>query len=158
MVDFDKYEAILCPICGKYYFSDLVDEDLEDSDQPQCRYCGWINDITQHEDHSAIGLNDISLNDFKIKYDAIVSDNPSYMFKPFDEETKPHLCPVCKKYTFKDENSFDICPNCGWEDDSLMESEPDKWAGSSNDLCLNDYILRYEELLSKDPKYKWKNK
>ena len=29
-------------------------------------------------------------------------------------------CPVCGKYEFPEENSFDICPICGWENDGVQ--------------------------------------
>ena len=158
MVDFNNYQPMLCPVCGKFYFSELTDEDIVEEKQPQCRFCGWINDASQVEDFEAVGLNELSLKDYKANYEKIIADNPTYEFKPFIDEEKPHVCPVCKKYSFGDENSFDICPVCGWEDDALMESNPNDWAGTSNDLCLYDYIERYNELVSKNPNYKWKNK
>ena len=29
-------------------------------------------------------------------------------------------CPVCGKYKFEEENDFDICPYCMWENDGLQ--------------------------------------
>lgn len=36
--------------------------------------------------------------------------------EPAGKNTK-HLCPICGKYEFPDENSFCVCPVCNLEDD-----------------------------------------
>ena len=43
-----------------------------------------------------------------------------------------HMCPVCGKYRFTGYGSFDICKFCGWEDDDLMEDNPD-YSGGANE-------------------------
>lgn len=55
----------------------------------------------------------------------------------------PHKCPVCQKHTFKEWNSYDVCPECGWEDDSMQEVEPDDDVGA-NMMSLNEYKAKYE--------------
>ncbi len=44
-----------------------------------------------------------------------------------------HICPVCGQYDFEDFDTYDACPVCGWQDDSLQEDEPD-YAGGANKL------------------------
>ena len=55
----------------------------------------------------------------------------------------PHKCPICGKHEFPSWNSYDICPECGWEDDSKQELTPDDDLGA-NCLSLNDYKADYE--------------
>ncbi|NEZ02175.1 hypothetical protein G4D62_23195 [Bacillus shackletonii] len=50
---------------------------------------------------------------------------------------KKYTCPCCGYKTFDEEPSgtFDICDNCKWEDDNVMNENPDYWGGA-NGVCL----------------------
>ena len=55
---------------------------------------------------------------------------------------KGQICPVCGKYTFIEDDNFEICPVCGWEDDGLQREDPD-YDGGANHLSLNQYREQY---------------
>lgn len=55
-----------------------------------------------------------------------------------------HLCPVCEQYTFSDEDSYEICPVCDWEDDSLQLKNPD-FEGGANIMSLKQAKKEWEE-------------
>ena len=139
------YQPMECPVCGRFYFSEPEEED--DTGSLQCAKCGWLYDYEQAVDHDLrTGKNTQSVNEYKKWYQKKLAEDPEYDFS--DEHCpsiEQHLCPVCGKHQFKDRDSFEICPICGWQDDGLMEDEPDRWAGSSNDLCLNDFRKRYRK-------------
>ena len=143
------YQPMECPVCGKFYFSELQEGD--DASHLQCSKCGWLYDYEQAANPDLKqGNNAQSVNEYRAWYEKMTAENPEYDYS--DEHcppAEPHQCPVCGKHMFKDRDSFDICPVCGWLDDGLMEDEADRWAGSSNDLCLNDFRKRY--LQSQNP-------
>ena len=57
-------------------------------------------------------------------------------------ETK-HKCPVCGKHEFSGLDSYEICPECGWEDEKFQENHPDEDIGA-NEMSLNEYKAAYE--------------
>ncbi|MCM1059071.1 MAG: hypothetical protein NC452_02130 [Eubacterium sp.] len=60
-----------------------------------------------------------------------------------ETEKTPHKCPICGKTEFPETGSFDICTECGWEDDMIQTEEPDEEAGA-NMMSLNEYKTAYE--------------
>ncbi len=138
-----NYQPMECPVCGKFFFSELQEGD--DINLLQCAKCGWRYDYEQaFNSDLKDGANAKSVNEFRQWYQKMMVQNPQYDYADEHYPPKePHQCPVCGKHMFKDRDSFDICPICGWIDDGLMEDEPDCWAGSSNELSLNDFRKRY---------------
>lgn len=137
------YQPMECPVCGKFFFSDLPEGD--DITRLKCSKCGWRYDYSQAANPDLRhGKNAKSVNEYRQWYQRMIADDLDYDYS--EEHCLPkelHQCPVCGKHQFKERDSFDICPICGWVDDGLMEDEPDRWAGNSNDLCLNDFRKRF---------------
>lgn len=52
-------------------------------------------------------------------------------------------CPVCGKYEFEEENDFDICPYCDWENDRYELKHPDS-GGGANGISLNQARKNYK--------------
>lgn len=46
------------------------------------------------------------------------------------------ICPVCGKHHFEEEDFYEICPVCGWEDDGIQRDDPD-YTGGANKMSLN---------------------
>lgn len=65
-----------------------------------------------------------------------------------------HLCPVCGKTMFPEENSADICPHCGWEDDFDAENSPCE-ESMSNGASLHRFRVVYREKCAQNPQYRW---
>ncbi len=72
------------------------------------------------------------------------------------EFREPHKCPVCGEYEFSQQGSYEICDVCGWEDDSLQETDPDY--GGANWETLKGYKALYKagkHNESNDVKFAW---
>ncbi len=164
----ETYTEMLCPVCGKFYFSSL-ESDTDDlgyfsllsdkiavsEDIPTCHQCGWKYDAFQHNNpESSYGENGISLIDYRRKYSEIINENPDYSYLESQYTPEKHRCPVCGQHVFPDVASFEICPVCGWEDDPIMEDNPD-FEGGANDLSLKEYKNRYYKMKEENPEYCW---
>lgn len=53
--------------------------------------------------------------------------------------TKRFRCPVCGKYEFKFEGSFETCPICDWINDPLYDFRGANW------MTLEEYKAEYEK-------------
>ncbi len=47
------------------------------------------------------------------------------------------VCPVCGKYTFEEDDNFEICPICNWQDDGVQRDDPN-YAGGANKMSLKE--------------------
>jgi uncharacterized Zn finger protein (UPF0148 family) len=52
-------------------------------------------------------------------------------------------CPVCGKYTFEEDDNFEVCPVCGWEDDGVERDDPD-YNGGANHMSVNEAKEAYK--------------
>jgi len=55
-------------------------------------------------------------------------------------------CPCCGNYTLEEEenNEWNICPVCFWENDKFQLENPD-YAGGANKISLNESKENYKE-------------
>ena len=59
------------------------------------------------------------------------------------KEGESYICPVCGKYTFEHAGEYDICPECGWEEDVLQLYDPDE-EDCANHMSLNQAREAYK--------------
>lgn len=52
-----------------------------------------------------------------------------------------HPCPVCGRTVFREYDSYEICPFCGWEDNAFQEAHPYTGGGPNASLhsCRRSY-------------------
>lgn len=152
-----QIKPMLCPICGKFYFSELSEDEIDDGETPnttQCSKCGWFYDLEQVANPDLKNeSNKMSLNQYKEWYKQKIKENPKWeYYLDFVGKPEPHVCPVCGEYTFKSILSYDICPICGWEDYGF-ENDPDNKPNSSM-MSLNERKKWFEEQRKLNPKFK----
>jgi len=81
---------IICPVCGKYSFSEECDYDI-------CKFCGWENDGCSESG----GANGLSLKDYRTRYEMYLAAYPEYVWKntPFLELTEKDKCLYYHKFS-----------------------------------------------------------
>lgn len=52
-------------------------------------------------------------------------------------ENQLHPCPCCGQSTIEESGNYEICPVCGWEDDSVQADDPE-FSGGANILSLKE--------------------
>lgn len=52
-------------------------------------------------------------------------------------------CPVCGEYEFEEDDDFDVCEICGWENDGIQNDDPD-YDGGANSMSLNEFRAAWE--------------
>ncbi|MER7847401.1 CPCC family cysteine-rich protein [Kitasatospora sp. NPDC096077] len=58
----------------------------------------------------------------------------------------PYACPCCKLLTLDARCDWEICPECGWEDDGQDDLNADEvWGGPNGSESLTDARLRYSK-------------
>ena len=151
-----KYKKMMCPVCGEFEFVPPTKDlpflkEMFKNGQINCSVCGWIYDFDQAENHDLKdGFNEMSVNEYREWFKQKRDENPDYNY--LDEnipEPVPHKCPICGEYEFEDENSYDICPVCGWNDDGWLD-EP-----LGNKHNAEESIKIFKEKRKKDPNYRW---
>lgn len=74
--------------------------------------------------------------------------------RPRREDGGPYQCPCCRLMTLETSASFEICSECGWEDDGQDDATADEvWGGPNGLLSLTQARGEYAAYIaeSDDP-------
>ncbi len=155
-----QIKPMLCPVCGRFYFTELNEYELANGETPnevQCSRCGWYYDLEQVADPNLKNQsNEMSLNEYKEWYKQKIKEKKNWTYYIENMPPKvPFKCPVCGEYVFKDYQDFTYCPVCGFENNGF-DDRPDERIG---DYCmtLNERKKWFSEQRKLNPKFKWKN-
>ncbi|MEU1520230.1 CPCC family cysteine-rich protein [Streptomyces sp. NPDC005811] len=63
----------------------------------------------------------------------------------------PYACPCCRLLTLDARCAWEICPECGWEDDGQDDLNADEvWGGPNGSESLTAARLRYADYAARD--------
>ena len=84
---------------------------------------------------------------------------------PEDMKSKPfyvlplkiylHKCPVCDKRSLVWRGMFEICEECGWEDEGIDDPDEEPSFGPNGDYTIRQYREIYHKLKEMDSNYRW---
>ena len=63
-------------------------------------------------------------------------------------------CPVCGQRTLTDRGAFEICDECGWEDEGI-DGDDEQSFGPNDDYTIKEYREEYLQLKAENPEYTW---
>ena len=66
-----------------------------------------------------------------------------------------HRCPVCGHRTLRYRNQYEICIECGWEDEPVFDFMGMDDYSSANGGSLKEYREDYLKSKANDPEYNW---
>ena len=67
-----------------------------------------------------------------------------------------HKCPVCGRRSLQYRHYYDICPECGWEDDGVFSFLGVEDYSSANGCSLTEYREDYLQKKANGPSYTWR--
>ena len=64
-------------------------------------------------------------------------------------------CPVCGHRMLTRRGAFEICGECGWEDEGIDDEDKEPSFGANGDYTSRTYREEYLQLKAENPDYKW---
>ncbi len=66
-----------------------------------------------------------------------------------------YRCPICGRRTLETRNRYDICDECGWEDEPWMEESIYDASSANHGFSMAEYRERYLHKKAGNPNYTW---
>ncbi len=98
-------DTIVCPVCGKHMFAEKNDYDI-------CPFCGWENESNFD---FLVGVNGLTLADYKTRYQMYLTVNPDYRWKKdgFPVLTKDEKCQYFHTFSLANRKDIEDSLRCG---------------------------------------------
>lgn len=65
-------------------------------------------------------------------------------------------CPVCRSRTLEYRGAYEICEECGWEDEGV-DDEDELFFGANGEITIREYREKYLKRKRENPDYRWEN-